>query len=145
MRTIRALLYVLLYFSPTIAAVWRKRTDPELAGKPLGNVVVINTFLGWTMIGWLVAWYMVITKRFGGRVEMSLHSQSAGAAWNTSQQADLPCPHCGGSGRLTCASCGGAGSEYAQPSVGSAQPAGCSTCSRTGRITCYYCSGSGRS
>ena len=145
MTAIGALLFWLLYFSPSIAAVWRRMTDPELAGKPLGNVFFINAFLGWTVLGWFVAWFMVITKRFGEAVQMSAYSQSTGAAWNTPKQANSTCFHCGGSGRMTCTSCGGAGSEYAQPAVGMAQPAGCSTCSRTGRITCYYCHGTGRS
>lgn len=44
-----ALLIVLaLYFLPTIVAVARKVTHQ-------GSVVVINLFLGWTFIGWVVA------------------------------------------------------------------------------------------
>lgn len=37
-----------LYFLPTIIAVVRKVRN-------LGSVVVINFFLGWTLIGWVVA------------------------------------------------------------------------------------------
>jgi hypothetical protein len=37
-----------LYFLPTIVAVTRKVTNT-------GSVAVINFFLGWTMIGWVVA------------------------------------------------------------------------------------------
>lgn len=36
------------YFLPTIVAVTRKVTNT-------GSVAVINFFLGWTMIGWVVA------------------------------------------------------------------------------------------
>lgn len=36
------------YFLPTIVAFTRKVTDR-------GSVVVINLFLGWTLIGWVVA------------------------------------------------------------------------------------------
>ncbi len=37
-----------LYFLPTIVAVNRKVVNT-------GSVVVVNVFLGWTLIGWVVA------------------------------------------------------------------------------------------
>jgi hypothetical protein len=40
-----------LYFLPTIVAVTRKVTNQ-------GSVAVINFFLGWTFIGWVVAFAM---------------------------------------------------------------------------------------
>jgi hypothetical protein len=47
-----ALLFVIVgigfYFLPTIVAVARKVTNQ-------GSVLVINFFLGWTFIGWVVA------------------------------------------------------------------------------------------
>jgi putative effector of murein hydrolase LrgA (UPF0299 family) len=44
-----ALLVVLaLYFLPSVVAVARKVTHQ-------GSVVVINLFLGWTFVGWVVA------------------------------------------------------------------------------------------
>jgi hypothetical protein len=44
-----AVLVVLaLYFLPSVVAVARKVTHQ-------GSVVVINVFLGWTFIGWVVA------------------------------------------------------------------------------------------
>ena len=36
------------YFLPTVVAVSRKVTN-------MGSVVVVNVFLGWTFIGWVVA------------------------------------------------------------------------------------------
>jgi hypothetical protein len=39
---------VCLYFLPTIIAVARKVRNQ-------GSIVVINFFLGWTLIGWVVA------------------------------------------------------------------------------------------
>ena len=146
MRTLLGVLRVAVYFSPTIAAVWRKRTDPSLADKPLGNIVVINLFLGWTIVGWFVAWYMVITKRFGPTVTGALAKPGASAVAQPEAAAATtarPCPHCGGQGRMTCPTCGGQGSEYAQPGAGAGLPAGCTACSRTGRITCYHCHGMG--
>lgn len=47
-----ALLFVIVgigfYFLPTIVAVARKVTNQ-------GSVLVINFFLGWTFVGWVVA------------------------------------------------------------------------------------------
>jgi hypothetical protein len=42
------ILLVALYFAPTIVALSRKVTNR-------GSVAVINVFLGWTMVGWVVA------------------------------------------------------------------------------------------
>ncbi len=42
------ILALALYFLPTVVAVARKVTNQ-------GSVAVINIFLGWTMIGWVVA------------------------------------------------------------------------------------------
>jgi hypothetical protein len=42
------ILVVALYFVPTIVAVVRKVTNQ-------GSVAVINLFLGWTIIGWIVS------------------------------------------------------------------------------------------
>lgn len=41
---------VILYFIPTFAAKRGRR----------GGVLVINLFLGWTLIGWVVALFMAI-------------------------------------------------------------------------------------
>jgi hypothetical protein len=42
------LVVLVLYFLPSIIAVARKITHQ-------GSVIVINLFLGWTFIGWVVA------------------------------------------------------------------------------------------
>ncbi|MFI4990736.1 MAG: superinfection immunity protein [Solirubrobacterales bacterium] len=56
-----ALLVVLaLYFLPSIVAVARKVTHQ-------GSVIVINVFLGWTFVGWVVALAMACrTSRVPG-------------------------------------------------------------------------------
>jgi hypothetical protein len=41
-------LVVGIYFLPTIVAIARKVTNQ-------GSVAVINFFLGWTLVGWVVA------------------------------------------------------------------------------------------
>jgi len=42
------LVVLVLYFLPSVVAVARKTTHQ-------GSVVVINVFLGWTFVGWVVA------------------------------------------------------------------------------------------
>ena len=42
------LVAALLYFVPTAVAQYRKAAN-------LSTVVLVNLFLGWTMIGWIVA------------------------------------------------------------------------------------------
>lgn len=42
------LVAVAVYFLPTIVALARKVSSP-------GSIVVVNLFLGWTLIGWVVA------------------------------------------------------------------------------------------
>lgn len=44
-------LFILLYWTPTIIALLRK-----IHG--FGQVVVVNLFLGWTAIGWIIALVM---------------------------------------------------------------------------------------
>jgi hypothetical protein len=46
--TLAILFLVALYFIPTIVAVIRKVPN-------LGSVIVVNLFLGWSLIGWVVA------------------------------------------------------------------------------------------
>ena len=43
-----SLIVLVLYFLPSIVAAARKVTHQ-------GSVIVINLFLGWTFIGWVVA------------------------------------------------------------------------------------------
>jgi cytochrome c biogenesis protein CcdA len=45
-----------LYFLPTIIAVNRKVPN-------VGSIVVLNVFLGWTFIGWVVALAMAARSR----------------------------------------------------------------------------------
>ena len=45
-----------LYFVPTIVAISRKVSDQ-------GSVFVINLFLGWTLVGWVVALALACRSR----------------------------------------------------------------------------------
>jgi len=44
-----------LYFLPTIVAFSRKRSNREA-------ILVLNIFLGWTFVGWVVALVWAMTK-----------------------------------------------------------------------------------
>jgi hypothetical protein len=48
------------YFLPTIVAVVRRRVPNT------GSLVVINAFLGWTFVGWVVALAMAVRSRPAG-------------------------------------------------------------------------------
>ena len=49
------ILGTLLYWIPAAIAVARRRSVPNV-----GSVVVINLFLGWTVVGWIVALAMAV-------------------------------------------------------------------------------------
>ncbi|MFZ4104844.1 superinfection immunity protein [Flavobacterium sp.] len=50
-----SVLFMLLYFVPTIIVMIRKTHN-------IGPVIVINLFLGWTFIGWIVALAMSVSN-----------------------------------------------------------------------------------
>ena len=49
-------IFVLLYFVPTIVAIYRAMPNK-------GSTIVVNIFLGWTIIGWIVALAMACGKK----------------------------------------------------------------------------------
>jgi len=44
----------IVYFTPSIIAVMSHR-------KNTGAVIIINVFLGWTLIGWVIAFAMAVS------------------------------------------------------------------------------------
>lgn len=50
------LLVLALYFLPSIVALWRRVINR-------GSVVVVNFFLGWTLLGWVIALAMACRTR----------------------------------------------------------------------------------
>lgn len=52
-ETVYALMFIALYFVPTIFAASGRRA----------SVFIINLFFGWTFIGWVVALFMAIRSR----------------------------------------------------------------------------------
>lgn len=59
-------LVLFAYFLPSVMAVSNKK-------KNKGSIIVVNTFLGWTLIGWVVALAWSIAKDDGGQVVMHKH------------------------------------------------------------------------
>ena len=50
------LIYVVMYFVPTIVAALRKHHQ-------LAPIAVVNLFLGWTVIGWIIAFIWSLTSQ----------------------------------------------------------------------------------
>lgn len=50
-----SIIWFALYFIPTIVVISRKSHN-------IGPVMVINLFLGWTFIGWIVALAMAVSQ-----------------------------------------------------------------------------------
>ena len=50
------LILITLYFIPSIIAIKKKHKD-------LSKILMINTFLGWTIVGWIISLVIVINKQ----------------------------------------------------------------------------------
>jgi uncharacterized membrane protein len=48
-------LIILIYFIPTISAYSRKKTNAS-------SILILNLFLGWTIIGWIVSLVWAVSK-----------------------------------------------------------------------------------
>ncbi len=64
-----ALLIIALYFAPTITAYDKKK-------KNTGAIFALNFFLGWTLVGWVVALVWATTVEKEERVEVVRGSSS---------------------------------------------------------------------
>jgi hypothetical protein len=51
-----AVVFLLIYFIPTIIALSRGKKDP-------GSTIVVNLFFGWTLIGWVIALSMAFGEK----------------------------------------------------------------------------------
>ena len=50
------LILITLYFIPSIIAIKKKHKD-------LSKILMINIFLGWTIVGWIISLVIVINKQ----------------------------------------------------------------------------------
>ena len=50
------LILITLYFIPSIIAIKKKHKD-------LSKILMINIFLGWTIVGWIISLVVVINKQ----------------------------------------------------------------------------------
>jgi hypothetical protein len=86
---------VALYFLPTIIAVARRKTN-------LAGILLVNFFLGWSVIGWIVALVWALSTE---RVDQVAFAQTSSIPQWTQRfcsrcgKPDLAgarfCPHCG--------------------------------------------------
>jgi hypothetical protein len=72
-----------LYFLPSIVAKSRGVSS-------VGSVFIINLFLGWTFIGWVVALAMAFRSPPSASVAPQVTPASPSVDWSTSRR----CPHC---------------------------------------------------
>jgi hypothetical protein len=73
-----------LYFVPTIVAILRKAPD-------VGTVIVLNFFLGWTFLGWVLSLAMAARSQHTASINVNVSQQPgygyAGVAYGPSQPA----------------------------------------------------------
>jgi hypothetical protein len=153
------LLFLALYFAPSIAEFLRRSKAPTpLAGyKVFASVFLVNFLLGWSILGWLVAWWLAYSEVFAARMAVvpapsgggsyyRSQTPASSSGWEPSQRQERPCGSCGGTGSQTCTACGGRGSWYemAQRADAVAQLVNCNYCTSSGKIQCQSCGGSGR-
>jgi hypothetical protein len=157
---------MILYFSPAIfGLLTRSRLgDADRANRIAFFAGITSIFLGWTVIGWIAAWAMLLSDRVGDVVARWGGSRSwagggapggatnytlpppAGTSPSLGSSERRPCSTCGGGGRERCPTCWGRGTwtEPPQGEYGVAQVARCTYCIGSGNITCRTCGGSGK-
>ena len=140
-----------MYLLPTIVAWIRLRMGKPIVGS-LGFLFVLNLFLGWTVVMWL----LVMANALGYnplpsvalKVAKLLPAAGPAGPMSAAQTASFTsqgqiCGQCAGSGSMTCSQCQGRGSWYTQPTTAYevSQLQTCGACMSSGRIRCAYCGG----
>jgi hypothetical protein len=148
------IVWAIIYFLPVFVAFSRR--NDEGADSPW-RVLVVDLFLGWTILGWLYAWSLAL-RGYTPSTSTMWNPQagdgptfSAGPAqpvWGSAEPAaprKCRCTTCGGTGQQQCKMCNGRGTWYEPPQTasGTAVLAGCDYCTRSGRIRCQTCHGRG--
>jgi hypothetical protein len=129
MFRILLLLFLTLYFAPSIAAFLRTGKAPTVpAGyKVFAWVFILNFFLGWTIIGWFAAWWMAHSEVFAAKMAgMSPVPGGPPDEWIVDhtepppgrppeQRRERPCASCDGTGSQTCTMCSGRATGMSRP------------------------------
>lgn len=76
------ILIFFLYFLPSINAYWKKKRNK-------GAVLTLNFFLGWTVIGWIVALIWSSTNDAPAAVVIEKHTAQKSAAEEVAHLFDL--------------------------------------------------------
>jgi hypothetical protein len=141
------LMFFIFYMAPTLIAWYRVRQGQSIV-LPFRSLLFFNLFLGWTVVGWLLALANALGMNPVARIAPTLAKALGGAAGPTApagQAGSDPnnmmgrtCPTCNGQGRMSCTYCNGSGQRY--------EGAGLVTCSacQGQRTTQCRCGGSGR-
>ena len=57
LKMVLIILAIVAYWVPTIIAIFRIKQIQNV-----GSIIVINAFLGWTVVGWVIALAMAVSK-----------------------------------------------------------------------------------
>lgn len=96
---------VALYFLPTIIGAARHKTN-------LVGIFLVNFFLGWSIIGWVIALVWAVSTERVDQMAYAPHMPPGGAAPVPQPQSQMHgryCPNCGSAGPAGaqfCAQCG---------------------------------------
>lgn len=81
---------ILIYFSPAILAYQKKKGNKQA-------ILALNFFLGWTLVGWVVALVWACTQNDTDKsVAVALPSVLCASCGKYSGNGGSFCPHCGG-------------------------------------------------
>lgn len=76
-----------LYMLPTVEAYSRKYENAQ-------TVAMVNVFLGWTFLGWVVSYIWAFRKPSIVTLQSAVPEQQAVSALNTQKDATKVCPFC---------------------------------------------------
>jgi hypothetical protein len=140
--------FLVVYLSPTLIG-WYRARQGKATVLPLKQLFLFNLFLGWTVVGWVLALANALGfNPIAPLAQRLAKGLSAGGApgmgpagsdgSGSSSTLGRTCPTCNGQGRMTCAACNGSGQRYEGAGLVT-----CSLCQGQRTVQCR-CGGSGR-